>query len=53
MEVARETRMPQPPCWCTQVDFGVELLARVPMAAQRLACVCAACTRQAKGDIPA
>lgn len=49
MEVARETRLPQPPCWCTEVDFGAELLARVPVAAQRLACVCAACARKARG----
>jgi hypothetical protein len=43
MEVQRETGQPQPPCWCTQVDFPAGLLARVPRDAQGLACVCAAC----------
>lgn len=47
MEVQRETGVPQGDCWCTQVDFSAELLARVPPAAQRLACICAACA--AKG----
>ena len=48
MEVQRETGQPQPPCWCTQVDFGAELLARVPADAQRLACICPACAGGAK-----
>jgi hypothetical protein len=30
-------------CWCTQVDFASELLARVPSAARGRACICAAC----------
>lgn len=45
MERARETGVAQGPCWCTQVDFGAELLARVPAQAQGLACICPACAR--------
>lgn len=45
MEVERETGVKQDSCWCAQVDFSAELLARVPPAAQRLACICAACAR--------
>jgi hypothetical protein len=48
MEVQRETGQPQPPCWCTQANFGAELLARVPPEAQRLACICPACASGAK-----
>lgn len=43
MEVERVTGASQPPCWCMDVDFGAELLARVPPAARRLACICARC----------
>jgi hypothetical protein len=46
MEMARTTGEAQPPCWCTQVEFDADLLARVPVAAQRLACICAACARK-------
>lgn len=49
MEVQRATGTPQPPCWCTQVDFGADLLARVPAEAQRLSCICPACARGADG----
>lgn len=45
MERERETGEAQGPCWCTQVDFDAAVLARVPPAAQRLACICAACAR--------
>jgi len=47
MEVEKQTGVKQGPCWCTGVDFGAELLARVPAEAQRLACICAACAREA------
>ena len=43
MEMQRRTGEPQPPCWCTQVTFRAETLARVPQAAQRKACICKAC----------
>ena len=43
MEVERNTGVKQDACWCTQLDFGAELLARVPPEAQRKACICAAC----------
>jgi hypothetical protein len=52
MEVAHSTGAPAQPCWCTQVDFSAGLLARVPAPAQRLACICAACAREAQ-DAPA
>ncbi|WP_296448024.1 cysteine-rich CWC family protein [Rhodoferax sp. UBA5149] len=44
-QVARTTGVQQPPCWCNQVMFGAELLARVPEHARRMACVCAACAQ--------
>ncbi|MBX9611497.1 MAG: cysteine-rich CWC family protein [Burkholderiales bacterium] len=43
MEVERATGVKQPPCWCTGVTFGPELLARVPAAAQNQACICRYC----------
>lgn len=48
MEVEKETGQKQPPCWCTQVEFTPELLARVPPQARRQACICAACATAAK-----
>jgi hypothetical protein len=45
MEVERLTGEKQPPCWCTQVDFSADLLARVPVEQQRRSCICAACAR--------
>jgi hypothetical protein len=47
MERQRLTGQPQPPCWCTEVDFRPELLARVPPLARRRACICAACASAA------
>lgn len=43
MELERATGQKQAPCWCTQVDFSAALLARVPVADQGKACICAAC----------
>jgi hypothetical protein len=43
MELERRTGQPQPPCWCTQVDFSADVLAQVPREAQGRACLCAAC----------
>jgi hypothetical protein len=45
MEVERATGEKQPPCWCTRIDFGAEVLARVPAEARRLACICLACAK--------
>jgi hypothetical protein len=50
MEAAREAGTAPGPCWCSEVDFGAELLARVPAAAQGQACICAACAARAKGE---
>lgn len=43
METARRTGQAASSCWCVQARFSPELLARVPAAAQRLACICARC----------
>jgi hypothetical protein len=48
MERERETGRPQPPCWCTQVDFGADLLARIPEDARHKACLCPACAAAAR-----
>jgi hypothetical protein len=45
MEAERITGEKQPPCWCTQVEFGADLLARVPQEKRNLACICPACAR--------
>ncbi|QJW85711.1 hypothetical protein HK414_02295 [Ramlibacter terrae] len=47
MEVERATGVKQEACWCTQVDFNADLLARVPAPARDKACICAACARAA------
>jgi len=49
LELERETGLAQGPCWCRQVDFGAELLARVPPEAKHLACICSNCARGATG----
>ncbi|WP_310625399.1 cysteine-rich CWC family protein [Limnohabitans sp.] len=43
MEVAKITGHPAATCWCVQAFFLPELLAQVPAAAQRQACICQAC----------
>jgi len=43
MELERETGQPQPPCWCTQVDFQREALSRIPAQARGQACICSSC----------
>lgn len=56
MEVEREIGVAQGPCWCTGVDFSTDLLARVPAAARRQSCICAACAAKqvsSPGDPPA
>lgn len=50
LEIERATGLKQGPCWCTQVDFSADLLARVPQPAQRQACICAACAKS--GPLP-
>lgn len=47
LEAQRASGQPQPPCWCTQVDFSRELLARVPTALRDRTCICAACAQSA------
>jgi hypothetical protein len=48
LELERDTGVKQGPCWCTKVDFGAELLARVRPEAQRLACICETCARSGR-----
>jgi hypothetical protein len=48
METARAAGRPPEACWCKQVDFSADLLARVPAEAQRLACICEACARSGR-----
>lgn len=43
MEQAKTTGQPPGPCWCMNASFSADLLARVPPAAQREACICATC----------
>jgi hypothetical protein len=45
METAKRTGQAVAPCWCVNVSFSAEVLARVPQAAQNKACICEACAR--------
>jgi hypothetical protein len=47
MELERETGLQQGPCWCAQVDFSADLLARVPSESRNLSCICPECARRA------
>ena len=47
METERASGQPQPPCWCTQVDFSPALLDRLPPEARRQACICRTCAERA------
>ncbi|WP_281889195.1 cysteine-rich CWC family protein [Limnohabitans sp. TEGF004] len=50
MEVAKISGQPVAKCWCVNVSFPPELLAKVPVASQRKACICQACaTKDAHG----
>jgi hypothetical protein len=44
-QVERSTGIKQPSCWCNTVTFDADLLARVPQAARRQACICIACAQ--------
>ncbi|MBP7503434.1 MAG: cysteine-rich CWC family protein [Aquabacterium sp.] len=33
------------PCWCANLTFSPDLLARVPEAQQGVSCICEACAR--------
>ncbi|WP_218509466.1 cysteine-rich CWC family protein [Variovorax sp. dw_308] len=47
MEVARETGVAQPPCWCMSATFTAALIQSVPPQARGTACICAACAAKA------
>ncbi len=49
MEIEKTTGEKQPPCWCTRVDFTADLLARVPMEARNLSCICNRCAAAQSG----
>ncbi len=48
MEVQLATGIQQAPCWCTQTQFSAELLQHIPEAARGVACLCAACVKEAR-----
>jgi hypothetical protein len=43
MEMAKQSGQAVGVCWCVNLSFSPELLARVPAAAQNKACICQAC----------
>jgi Cysteine-rich CWC len=45
MEVEKATGEKQPPCWCTQVKFDADLLARIPPESRNQACICPTCAQ--------
>jgi hypothetical protein len=53
MELEKKTGEKQGPCWCTQVDFSADLLARVPQKTQGLSCICADCAQGSAQKAPA
>jgi hypothetical protein len=46
MAAAKHSGQAVSPCWCVQVSFSADLLARVPEAAQNKACICETCARK-------
>ncbi|AOS81915.1 hypothetical protein Q5W_24685 [Hydrogenophaga sp. PBC] len=52
VEIEKAPGKPQPPCWCVSEPFTPELLARIPEAARRTACICPACVRKALATPP-
>jgi hypothetical protein len=36
------------PCWCRDLAFAPEVLARIPLAQRGVACVCATCATAAE-----
>ena len=48
MEIAKTTGRPVEQCWCVDAVFTPELLAKVPQAAQGMACVCPVCAASPK-----
>lgn len=49
MEREKATGEKQPPCWCLTETFTPELMARLPKAAEGLACICQGCVRKVVG----
>lgn len=50
MQAEQAIGQAQPPCWCTGVEFTPELLAQVPPAARRQACICRTCAEKASAQ---
>ena len=45
MEVQTTPGLESQACWCTHVDFSLDLLARIPPELRGLSCICASCAR--------
>ena len=43
--IERETGEKQAPCWCTQIKFSDDLLAKVPADKRLKVCVCVSCAK--------
>ncbi|MFT3778246.1 MAG: cysteine-rich CWC family protein [Ottowia sp.] len=52
MAVPRAANGLPPACWCMAAAFPPALLARVPPAARRQACICARCAAAQPPDSP-
>ena len=46
MAAGPDSQISNEPCWCVQESFPAALLASVPAAAQRKACICQRCLRK-------
>lgn len=40
------------PCWCLNMTFTPELLARLPEAERGMSCICEACANAASASVP-
>jgi hypothetical protein len=45
IEEKRVSGVPQPPCWCTQVNFDNQLLSAIANEARGKACICQVCAK--------
>lgn len=49
-EIEKATGVKQEPCWCTEVKFDSDLLARVPEELVRKACICRECAQASESQ---
>ncbi|MEI8029322.1 MAG: cysteine-rich CWC family protein [Comamonadaceae bacterium] len=45
IEEKRVSAVPQPPCWCTHVNFDSKLLSTIPKESRGKACLCPVCAK--------